>query len=389
MCGPWTRKIFLLLTSLWAQLVVHGFLVTTLTSGLTAAIPQIISNPGETVTILTQNLPKASIFFETYVVTNCLVGAAGTFLQVIHLFLYLLRLHVLSSTPRQEFNARYKMPDVMWGTIFPNTTLLTTISLACAFDWDSFANCMADGPLPDAIIAPIMSGLALLGFACFWLAYKYVFMYVIELPRARETGGLFFIKAIGQLFTGLYISQICLQVPNPEHHVPRLIAVDRLGLFFLARNDRGRVSSIPQGALMVVLILITAAVHRTLYHSYKPVTKYLPLSLDDKRETDYGKNGADGDEVMQDLEHPGSDDDMAGEREANAEGTTTARGEKKAKRRTKATSRERKRTTTADDTQATGDTEMERDRDREQPDRFAFLHPASECSLQDSRRKTG
>lgn len=48
-----SRRHYTELTRL--QLVVHGFLVTTLASGLTAAIPEITANPGEAVT--SQRLP--------------------------------------------------------------------------------------------------------------------------------------------------------------------------------------------------------------------------------------------------------------------------------------------------------------------------------------------
>jgi hypothetical protein len=62
----------------------------------------------------------------------------------------------------------------------------------------------------------------------------------IDQPPHSDTGGLFFPKAITHLFCGLYIQQIAL-----------------CALFFLARNADGKVSAIPQGALMVVLCVMT------------------------------------------------------------------------------------------------------------------------------------
>ena len=57
---------------------------------------------------------------------------------------------------------------------------------------------------------------------------------------AFDTGGLFFPKAITHVFVGMYIGDVCLAA-----------------LFFLARNEQGNASAIPQGALMIVLIIFT------------------------------------------------------------------------------------------------------------------------------------
>lgn len=62
----------------------------------------------------------------------------------------------------------------------------------------------------------------------------------MDQPAESDTGGQFFPKAISHLFVALYIQEICL-----------------CALFFLARDDRGKPKSIPQGALMVVLIVFT------------------------------------------------------------------------------------------------------------------------------------
>lgn len=72
----------ILMTRYYIFLVIHGFVVTTLSSGLTAAIPAISKDPSQAVTILTQNLPRASIFFMTYMVTTSLTSASGALLQV-------------------------------------------------------------------------------------------------------------------------------------------------------------------------------------------------------------------------------------------------------------------------------------------------------------------
>lgn len=78
----------ILMTRYYIFLVIHGFVVTTLSSGLTAAIPAISKDPSQAVTILTQNLPRASIFFMTYMVTTSLTSASGALLQVSPFFFF-------------------------------------------------------------------------------------------------------------------------------------------------------------------------------------------------------------------------------------------------------------------------------------------------------------
>jgi hypothetical protein len=42
----------------------------------------------------------------------------------------------------------------------------------------------------------------------FYQLYKYLFLWQFEQPPSSDTGGLFFPKAISQLFVGLYISEV-------------------------------------------------------------------------------------------------------------------------------------------------------------------------------------
>jgi hypothetical protein len=74
----------------------------------------------------------------------------------------------------------------------------------------------------------------------FYQLYKYLFLYVYQQPITTDTGGLFYPKAFQHVLTGLYVQQICL-----------------CALFFLATDNNGHHSSVPEGALMVVLIVIT------------------------------------------------------------------------------------------------------------------------------------
>lgn len=74
------------------------------------------------------------------------------------------------------------------------------------------------------------------------MLYKYLFLWQYQQDLRVDTGGLFFPKAIQHVFVGLYVQQVCLAA-----------------LFFLAQNENGKSSAIPEGALTVVLIIVTVS----------------------------------------------------------------------------------------------------------------------------------
>ena len=96
-----------------------------------------------------------------------------------------------------------------------------------------------------SIISPIINGLACATFFGFYMLYKYLFLYAYQQPTTSDTGGLFYPKAMQHIFVGLYVQQICL-----------------CALFFLAQDENGHPSAIPEGALMVVLIVLTVSLLR-------------------------------------------------------------------------------------------------------------------------------
>ena len=100
------------------------------------------------------------------------------------------------------------------------------------------------------MISPIINGLACMTFSLFYLLYKYLFLWVYN-PTTVDSGGLFFPKAIQHIFVGLYIQQLCLAA-----------------LFFLARNGAGKASAVPEGALMVALIVLTVCFRHVTQRVY-------------------------------------------------------------------------------------------------------------------------
>ena len=262
----------------------------------------------------------------SFIILQGLSGTAGGFLQAVPLALYYVKITLLGSTPRSVYKIKYSPRTSNWGTLFPSTTLLVVITFGYS------------------IISPIINGLAFAAFFLFYMLYKYLFTWVNDQPLSSDTGGLFFPKAIQHLFVGLYIQQICL-----------------CALFFLAQGSTHKPSAIPEGALMIVLILFTVSIfdirtllisthvwgqaffQNTILNSYGPLLKYLPLTLVDRvhsgkteveqeappnadatqtlpstsdvKVTDYANASTSGpDQRLSEaapLPHPGDDDDKA------------------------------------------------------------------------------
>ncbi|KAL1745478.1 hypothetical protein HDZ31DRAFT_81894 [Schizophyllum fasciatum] len=236
-----------LMTRYFIFQVVHSFLVVTLSSGIIASLEDLLNNPTSIPNLLASNLPSASNFFLTYIILQGLSGTAAGFLQIVPLALYYVKLFVLGSTPRAVYGIKYQLRNVAWGTLFPGITLLSTIAIGYS------------------IISPIINGLACFTFFAFYELYKYLFLWQLQQSPASDTGGLFFPKAIQHVFVGMYVQQICL-----------------CALFFLVRDDNHNAKAVAQGALMVVLIILTAFYNLILMNSYGPLLKALPLSLKDK-----------------------------------------------------------------------------------------------------------
>ena len=102
----------------WFQ-VIQVFLVTTMTSAATSAVPQIIKNPGSVTTLLAQDLPTASNFYISYFILQGLTFSAGALLQIVGLILYKVLSKILGSTPRKIYNRWANLSAIGWGTVVP------------------------------------------------------------------------------------------------------------------------------------------------------------------------------------------------------------------------------------------------------------------------------
>lgn len=105
-------------------------------------------------------------------------------------------------------------------------------------------------------------------FSLFWLVYRYNTLYVTKFRF--DTGGLLYPKAINQLFTGLYVMELCL-----------------IGMFLLVRDadSTGRAVGTPctgQAIIMIVVLLCTILYQALLNRAFSPLFRYLPITLEDE-----------------------------------------------------------------------------------------------------------
>jgi hypothetical protein len=78
----------------------------------------------------------------------------------------------------------------------------------------------------------------MIGFPLAWFVHRYSFLYATKFRF--DSGGLHFPTVINQLFTGVYLMEICLT-----------------GLFFLVRDENGKAVCKAQAIIMIISIVAT------------------------------------------------------------------------------------------------------------------------------------
>merc|ERR1711939_505793 len=102
----------------WFQ-VLQVFLVTTMASAASSAVPTIMESPGEIPNLLASSIPLASNFYVSYIILQGLTFAAGTLVQLSGLVLFYVLGKLLDSTPRKMYNRWYDLSGLGWGTVYP------------------------------------------------------------------------------------------------------------------------------------------------------------------------------------------------------------------------------------------------------------------------------
>jgi Calcium-dependent channel, 7TM region, putative phosphate len=247
-------------------LVIHGFLIVTLTAGLTAAAGGIIAattqaadifnDPKRVVENLAKYLPDANIFFLTYMIQQGFTGAASALLQAGPLIVFFVKRLFFGETPRTAYTATFTMPNVDFGEMLPRMSLLATIAIAYSIiAWVLFLFTLSSIVLIVPSPAPsLMDSLSLLSCSSGWPGSSCVRdhlpspVYVLtgsssylghgSTGRSRNWWSLFPDSDFRPLYvpsesaqrllrkvfsvTGVYIQHLCL-----------------IGLFFLAQDEQG------------------------------------------------------------------------------------------------------------------------------------------------------
>ncbi|EXJ84337.1 hypothetical protein A1O3_05004 [Capronia epimyces CBS 606.96] len=219
----------------WFQ-VIQVFLVTTMTSAASAAVPQVIKNPGSVTSLLAENLPLSSNFYISYFILQGLVFSSGQLLRISGLVVSNTLSKILDKTPRKMYNRWSILSSVGWGTTFPVMELMTVISITYA------------------AIAPLMLGFATIGLGLFYFAFRYNLLFVDS--SAIDTKGLVYAKALQHTLVGCYLAAICL-----------------IGLFAIR-------AAIGPLVLMVVFLIFMILYHISLTSAIKPLLHFLPRSLE-------------------------------------------------------------------------------------------------------------
>lgn len=98
--------------------VVQVFLITTITSAASGALMDIIKNPVGVPNLLAQNLPKASNFYLSYILIQCLASGGLGLLHILELIRHTLMPRI-SVLPSAQFRVWNRLRVIYWGGVFP------------------------------------------------------------------------------------------------------------------------------------------------------------------------------------------------------------------------------------------------------------------------------
>lgn len=229
--------------------VVQVFLITTLTSAASAAILEVVKKPMDAPNLLAENLPKASNFYLSYILVQCLGAGAGKLANVGDLFRHDVAAK-FAVDPRKSYNRWKKLTPIHWGAVYPRFTNMGVIALAYS------------------CISPLILVFAGCGMLFVHYVYRYSLIYVHD-DSQLDTKGLVYPRALLHLMVGLYIAEICL-----------------IGLFALKK-------AFGPMLLMILFLGICGITHYSLSSALSPLLANLPRTL--ALEKELGQIAEDGD----------------------------------------------------------------------------------------------
>ncbi|KAF2207692.1 hypothetical protein CERZMDRAFT_115042 [Cercospora zeae-maydis SCOH1-5] len=217
--------------------VIQVFLVTTFSSGAASVAAQIVQQPTTAPALLATNLPRASNFYISYFILFGLMTAAMQFLNLVPLLFAVVLGKILDKTPRKMYNRYVNLAGLGWGSLYPKFTNLGVIALSYS------------------CIAPLVLGFATVGFFLLYLAFRYNVLFT--LGTNASTRGASYARALKQLTTGIYLSEVCL-----------------LGLFAIGVGTTNQ--AIGPLVLMILFLVVTILWHIWLSRSLKKMEMEMP-----------------------------------------------------------------------------------------------------------------
>ncbi|KAH3679710.1 hypothetical protein WICMUC_000778 [Wickerhamomyces mucosus] len=214
--------------------VIQVFLVVTLASSASSTVTAIINDPSSAMTLLAQNLPKASNFYIAYFLLQGLMTPALSLLRIVPLLLSH-ALAFLQNTPRKKWNKENILSAPSWGVIYPPIELLIVLFIVYS------------------IIAPIILIFSTFALGLLYVAFLYLMTYING--NDFDSRGRNYPKALFQTFVGLYLAEVC-----------------NLGLFIMAKTW-GPV------ALSVIILVVTVLAHLWFRYRFEPLLDTVPISV--------------------------------------------------------------------------------------------------------------
>lgn len=237
-------------------------LVSTIAGGVVQALSGLVNNPMSIINVLSENLPKASTFFITYVMLQSLSSTSqGLAMFVPFLLSYVFPM--LSSTPRDIYTQKSTCPNINLGTLVPTHTVIFVLGLEYS------------------VVAPLILPFVCLFFFLSYFVYLYQFLYVYEMTY--ESGGLAFPRAIRHVYIGMFTWQLTM-----------------IGLFAVRGNAIGQL------VLMIITLVVSCFALALYDKAFKALFKYLPVQED---ETARDEKVAMDDKIFIDVDQKKKDDD--------------------------------------------------------------------------------
>jgi calcium permeable stress-gated cation channel len=116
-------------TAYFAFQVVQVFLITTLSSAASSAFFRILLNPLYAKDLLAMNLPRASNFYISYILVQCLASAGTNLVHPLDLIRHTLVRRV-TQFPRFQYKLWRTMRPARWGRDFPVFANLGVIGMS-------------------------------------------------------------------------------------------------------------------------------------------------------------------------------------------------------------------------------------------------------------------